>query len=257
MRGFTLVVFAGWMSVALSAAIGNAATPAPVAEPSLHGQNDVVRLYNQLQKDLRHVREDRQPKYLFDIETLHEISKKGVGLSYEKMFDVVQNELIAKYGDHIAPERRWIFNVAGGAMGQLTVLYCSLHEYLIFFGTPIGTNGFSGRYSGMDVFDFMMDGNMQAYTEGQATADNFNPGQYSHLEKGQGKGYVIRDHGWMLEYSRGSILPSLNFGVWTPTRYNTLDWHSAWNQIHDCGKIMLHETFGHRSAAARGWDQVQ
>jgi C-8 sterol isomerase len=237
---------------AVSVAVAMMSGISSVRADTLKTRADVVRLYNQLERSARGAKEDRG--YVFDVETLHQITKKGVGLPAEKMFEIVQNELIARYGDHIAPDRRWIFNVAGGAMGQLTVLFCSLHEYLIFFGTPIGTNGFSGRYAGMDVYDFMMDGTMSTYTEGQFTPEITQPGQYAHLPRGQGKGYKVSDHSWMLEYSRGSILPSLNFGVWTPTAYNTLDWHSAWNQIHDCGKLLLHEAFGHHHPAVQAWE---
>ena len=38
-------------------------------------------------------------------------------------------------------------------MGQITLLHASLREYLILFGTAVGTEGHSGRYSA-EVFDF-------------------------------------------------------------------------------------------------------
>jgi C-8 sterol isomerase len=160
------------------------------------------------------------------------------------MFDYIQKELQKRYPDRLAEGRRWIFNVAGGAMGQLTVLYCSPKEYLIFFGTPIGTEGFSGRFKHADVYDIMLEGEMQTYTEGEFTPHTFLPGETALLAKGTGKGYRIKDHAFMLEYMRGNILPAMKFGIWSSTANNTLDWHSAWNQIHDCGKIALREIFG-------------
>ncbi|MBI3544028.1 MAG: hypothetical protein HY075_12220 [Deltaproteobacteria bacterium] len=231
-------------------AAARAATPSEKANAWLeHAPGDAKEFTRKLSRfdkfmNQAAAREETSRKpYLFDVDTLHEIAKKGVGLSYEQMFKVVHDELLKRYPGHLAETRRWIFNVAGGAMGQLTVLYCSPREYLIFFGTPIGTEGFSGRFKQADVYDFTIDGEMQTYAEGEFTRHVFGPGSAAKLARGTGKGYKIPDHAWMLEYMRGNIIPSLNFGIWAPTVNVTLDWHSAWNQIHDCGKIALKEIF--------------
>ena len=85
--------------------------------------------------------------YLFDPETLHEIAGAAAGLPHEQLFDAVSDGLQARYPGRIRRELRWIVTNAGGGMGMLSLLYASLSEYLIFFGTPLGTEGYSGRYA--------------------------------------------------------------------------------------------------------------
>lgn len=53
----------------------------------------------------------------------------------------VVRQLREQYPSHVLPNARWMFNNAGGAMGSMFVLHCSLVEYVIIFGTPLGTEG--------------------------------------------------------------------------------------------------------------------
>ena len=86
--------------------------------------------------------------YIFDPSTLHDVAKRAVGLkSREDMIRVVSEELKQRYPTHITLDVPWLFNNAGGAMGQMKLLHCSLSEYILIFGTPIGTEGHSGRYA--------------------------------------------------------------------------------------------------------------
>lgn len=182
--------------------------------------------------------------YRFDPAVLHSCSKAGIGLPPAEMFSAVTSELACKYPGLIEQKQDWIFNNAGGAMGQLTILYASFSEYLIFFGTPIGTEGHSGRYSA-DVYDFVMDGEMWCYTEGQFERIVFLPGDAAHLGKSAAKGYCIRDHAWMLEYSRGCIPLMLPFGL-ADSFWSTLDCRSVGRVIGNyarlCVKSMLSRT---------------
>ncbi len=176
---------------------------------------------------------------LFTPEELHEIAKMGIGLPYEDMFKTIQEELNRRHPGRIRMERRWIFNTACGAMGQLTLLYGSLTEYLIFFGTPIGTEGHSGRYSS-DVYDFMIDGEMLTYYEGDFVPTVFKPGDKALLKRGSSKGYCVKDHAWMLEYATGPIPLMLPTGL-ADNFFSNLDFKSVFVLMWDYGKLVVRE----------------
>merc|ERR1719410_1559064 len=118
----------------------------------------------------------------------------------------------ARYPGWVEDEPRWMFNNAGGAMGAMLVLHCSLSEYVIIFGTPIGTEGHSGRFLSDDYFH-ILHGEQWAYVPGQLTKDVYVPGDQHHLPLGVAKGYKIPDNCWALEYARGNILSMMPFGL--------------------------------------------
>ena len=116
------------------------------------------------------------PRCLFDPRGLHRIAQLGVGQPPEEAFAQITAALAECYPGHICTQPDWIFNVAGGAMGQMT-LYASLREYLIFFGTCIGTEGHSGRYRS-EVYEFMIQGEMLCEYEGRFEPETQGPGPW-------------------------------------------------------------------------------
>lgn len=61
---------------------------------------------------------------------------------------------------------QWVFNQTAGALGQLQILLCAPREFLIFFGSFVGTEAHSGRYE-MDVWDAMIQGLMWTALQGE------------------------------------------------------------------------------------------
>lgn len=172
---------------------------------------------------------------VFDPDVLYECSKAGIGLPTEAAFDAVTAALDAAYPGRIyTGPRRWILNNAGGAMGQMTLLYGSLREYIIIFGTPIGTEGHSGRY-GSEVWDWTFKGEMWCYLEGESERRVYGPGDPAYLGASACKGYRIPDHAWMLEYARGFIPAMLPFGL-ADTLVSTLDRTTLARTFVDYGK---------------------
>lgn len=102
--------------------------------------------------------------YVFDIETLHAIARQGRGKAHDEMVRIVVEEAARAYPAHIDanPRRRWLFSPTSGVTGVMTLLHASFSEYLIIFGTPVGTEGFSGRYR-MDIHDSLLVGEIWTY----------------------------------------------------------------------------------------------
>ena len=129
------------------------------------------------------------------------------------MVKTVVDALHAAYPRHIAHDPRWIISRAGSAMGMMMILHGSLSEYVLLFGTPVGTEGYSGRYR-MDIYDFVLAGEMWTYTE-DAVAERIvtRPGEVAHLGRRRAKGYRLPDACWMLEYGHGPVATMLPFGL--------------------------------------------
>jgi hypothetical protein len=177
--------------------------------------------------------------YVFDPERLHEIAKEAVGLAPAEIFGKVASTLGRAYPRHVATDEAWVFNNAGGAMGQMSILHASLSEYIIVFGTPIGTEGHSGRYR-TEVWDFMIAGEMWCYHEGEMERAVYGPGEAAHLGHKKAKGYRIPDHAWMLEYGRGPIPTMLAFGM-ADTVFSTLDLRTFVRSLGRYAKLTIKE----------------
>ena len=159
--------------------------------------------------------------HVFDPDVLHEVARGAIGKPIEQIIATVHRELLARYPGHIREKPQWALNNAGGAMGAMLVLHASITEYVIIFGTPIGTEGHTGRFRADDYF-IILDGEQWAYEPGQLTRKVFKPGDMHHMPRGVAQGYRIPDHCWALEYARGVIPLMLPFGV-ADTLFSTLD----------------------------------
>ncbi len=161
-------------------------------------------------------------KYVFDPEILREVAHSHLDQPLEKMLANIAQDLSDRYPGLIETEFEWFFSNAGGAMGQLAILYASLREYVIFFGTPIGNQGHTGRYSFAEDYAFVLNGEMWYFGEGDIQREVYRPGDVMHLPRGVAKGYRMVERGWILEYARGNIPSMLPFGV-ADTLFSTFD----------------------------------
>tara|TARA_B100001750_G_scaffold182946_1_gene151646 strand:+ start:869 stop:1432 length:564 start_codon:yes stop_codon:yes gene_type:complete len=177
--------------------------------------------------------------FVFDPTVLGRCAAEGMNQdSTEAACDAVVRALKREYPKHIDDgPRRWIMNNAGGAMGQLTFLHGSITEYVILFGSPIGTEGHSGRYA-TEVYDWVFRGEMWCYLEGETERTTYGPGSTAYLGNDEVKGYRIPDHAWMLEYSRGPIPSMLPFGL-ADTMLSTLDVKTVGRTMVGYGKKVV------------------
>jgi C-8 sterol isomerase len=160
--------------------------------------------------------------YVFQPEALHGIVRAQLQRNVRDPLESVLEALVTRYPRQIDRDAEWLFNNAGGAMGHMRVLHASMSEYLIFFGTPIGTEGHSGRFLADDWF-FVLEGEQWAYRADTRTREVYRPGDVNHLRSGMAKGYRMPDRCYGLEYARGVIPLMLPFGV-ADTFSSTVDY---------------------------------
>ena len=150
---------------------------------------------------------------LFSPDVLHAVARGAVGLPHDKMVRRVTEELERLYPGHIERRPNWMLSLAGGVMGIMTILHGSLSEYVLIFGTPVGSEGFSGRYR-IEIHDFMLAGEMWTYTESDFAARRvYRAGDAAVLPRRQAKGVRILEGAWMLEYGRGPVPTALPFAL--------------------------------------------
>lgn len=162
------------------------------------------------------------PNYVFDPKVIHEISLKHLDKQpLEEMFHAIMQELAEHYPGAIDTSKPWIFNNAGGVMLQMKLYYASFTEYLMIWGTPIGSEGHTGRHLA-EFYDTVLDGEAWYYKEGQLTRDSYTPGDHVFIGKGESAGMHYPDHVWMIEYARGSMPALFPFGL-ADGIFSTLD----------------------------------
>ncbi|KAI7867435.1 ERG2/sigma1 receptor-like protein [Spinellus fusiger] len=111
--------------------------------------------------------------YIFDQNVLHTVAKRNIELysnDTRLMLNNIAKDLDKEYPGHVQLKEEWVFNNAGGAMGSMWILHASITEYVIIFGTPVGTEGHTGRFFADDYF-IILEGEQWAYNAGALTRE--------------------------------------------------------------------------------------
>jgi len=96
-------------------------------------------------------------------------------------------------------------------MGAMYIIHASITEYIIIFGTAVGTEGHSGRHTADNYFNIIY-GTQLAYTPGTYVPEVYPQGSINHTKRGTVKQYKMDEACFALEYSRGWMPPMLFFG---------------------------------------------
>lgn len=157
--------------------------------------------------------------YTFDPGVLHRVVQQVVDTA-DGGGDLVARTieaLGAEFSGVIDPTAgRWVGSKAGGILGKVRFLYFSPREYLVIFGSPTGTQGFSGRYKHVDIHKFLLAGRIDSYdleTDDLAALPPLLPGQRTCLERGHARGLTIQPGSCHLEYGRGAVATTLPFAM--------------------------------------------
>ncbi|KAH7318570.1 ERG2/sigma1 receptor-like protein [Stachybotrys elegans] len=186
------------------------------------------------------VEQNLESFYVFQTDHLHDLAKRGIaqhGNNTRGIVEYIVTELSDKVPGHINLEEDWVFNNAGGAMGAMYIIHASVTEYLIIFGTAIGTEGHTGRHTADDYFHILT-GTQTAYVPGEYEPEVYPPGSVHHLRRGDAKQYKMPEGCFALEYARGWIPPMLFFGF-ADGLSSTLDFPTLWKTTRITGREMI------------------
>ncbi|KAL1630312.1 C-8 sterol isomerase [Neofusicoccum ribis] len=180
--------------------------------------------------------------YIFDPKDLHDVANRAIaqhGNDTRGIVSYITGELSGRdeLTTFVNLDEEWVFNNAGGAMGAMYIIHASITEYLIIFGTAIGTEGHSGRHTADDYFNILT-GTQLAYVPGQYEPEVYPPGSVHHLHRGDVKQYKMDSSCFAMEYARGWIPPMLFFG-YADTFSSTLDFPTLWATTRITGREMI------------------
>jgi len=164
-------------------------------------------------------------EYLFDPDVVHECALAGIGKPKPAMFDAIADAMEDRYPGRIDRSQPWLYSIAGGAMIQMKLYYASVFEYLMIWGTPIGSEGHSGRHA-VGFWDTVIDGETWYYAEGQFEKKVYKPGDRIWVGPGQARAMNFTDGVWAVEYARGPLPLSVPFGI-ADEILSTLDFATA------------------------------
>ncbi|KAK7471174.1 C-8 sterol isomerase [Stygiomarasmius scandens] len=166
--------------------------------------------------------------YVFEPTKLHQLAQSAIAAHQNDTAGMIRHivtNLTAEYSPSVVainPDAsEWFFNNAGGAMGALYIIHASITEYLIIFGTPLGTEGHTGVLSADDYFNILV-GEQWAFSPGQLEMERYPAGSVHYLPRGTPKQYKMHKGCFALEYARGWIPLMLPFGF-TDGFTSTLD----------------------------------
>ena len=149
---------------------------------------------------------------MFDPQYLHELSQAAIAAApnataTSSMVDFIIANLTAEYpSTKVALNKdvsEWVFNNAGGAMGAMYIIHASITEYLIVFGTPLGTEGHSGIHTADDYFNILV-GEQWAFNPPNLEMERYPAGSVHHMPRGVMKQYKMHEGCFALEYARGA-----------------------------------------------------
>lgn len=188
---------------------------------------------------------DQSAHWVYDPARLQQIAQEGMQRATDLYGEPTPNQIVEQvvagvmevYPQTSQNTGRWLWNNAGGAMGSMMVLHCSFSEYLIIFGTPVGTEGHTGRFFAEDFFTILY-GEQWAGLPGVAPREVYRPGDQHYLPRRTAKQYRMPDECWALEYARGNIASMMLFGFMDALS-STADYVTIYHTVRESAGNMI------------------
>ncbi|KAH7928618.1 ERG2 and sigma1 receptor-like protein [Leucogyrophana mollusca] len=184
--------------------------------------------------------------YVLNPPFLHELAKDAIAASPDDpqgMISHIITNLTSTYPSTTraislnTDSSEWVFNNAGGAMGAMYIIHASITEYLIVFGTPLGTEGHTGLHTADDYFHILV-GEQWAFRPGALEMERYAPGDVHYLPRGTAKQYKMHEGCFALEYARGWIPLMMPFGL-ADTFTSTLDVPTLYHTVRITAREMI------------------
>jgi hypothetical protein len=131
-------------------------------------------------------------------------------------------------------EEDWIFMRAGGWMGSFKLLYASVSEYVLLFGTAMPTSGHSGRYWA-NITDTLISGRFVQWEEGAVHPIVHTEGVTVPHPAWTVTGVHWEGGTWMLEHAKGFI-PSATAFAFSDGVFSSQDFWSLGKSLWVYGK---------------------
>ncbi|EMD35374.1 hypothetical protein CERSUDRAFT_116156 [Gelatoporia subvermispora B] len=195
---------------------------------------------------LRWVDSIKERWYVLDPESLHQVAKAAVAAApapddINFMISYIVSNLTETYPESAIAlntnSSEWVLSNAGGAMGAMYIIHASVTEYLIIFGTPLGTEGHTGLHTADDYFNILV-GEQWAFNPPSLEMERYGPGSVHHLPRGHVKQYKMHEGCFALEYARGWIPLMLPFGL-ADVFSSTLDYWSLYHTVRVTGREII------------------
>jgi len=181
--------------------------------------------------------------YVFDPISLNALARAAIAAhpnDTRSMVSYIVSNLTLTYPSSAVAlnprQDEWLLSNAGGAMGAMYIIHASITEYIIIFGTPLGTEGHTGLHFADDYFN-ILSGEQWAFEAGSFEMEVYRPGDVHHLQRGTAKQFKFHRDCFAMEYARGWIPPMVPFGL-ADVLTSTLDFWTFWDTFRIAGREM-------------------
>jgi sigma non-opioid intracellular receptor len=147
---------------------------------------------------------------IFDENILQSIVQNSIQLPELERMSFIIEQLNKTYKTPLQP-KFYLFN-GGSTFGFVGLLYASLTEYLMIYGSPLANGGHSGRYL-LTIRDYVYRGKITIATLDAMEGIELYPGNMTIMHWNTAHHYSLDKNTWMLEYGYGFTPSALPFAL--------------------------------------------